>query len=40
MLNLSLNHLKPSLEELKEIAKLLVKTEVLNTMKACLKIHN
>ena len=38
MLNPSLKDLNPSPEELKEIAKLLVKKEVLKAMKACLKI--
>ena len=38
MINPSLKYLNLSLEELKEIAELLAKKEVLKTMKACLKI--
>ena len=38
MLNPSLKDLDPSSEELKEIAKLLAKKEVLKAMKVCLKI--
>ena len=39
MLNSSLKDLNPSLEELKEIAKLLAKKEVLGAIKACLKMN-
>ena len=38
MPNLSLKDLDPSSEELKEIAKLLEKKEVLKAIKACLRI--
>ena len=39
MLNPPLKDLNLSVEELKEIAKLLAKKEVLRVMKACLKMN-
>ena len=39
MLNSSLKDLNPSLEELKEIAELFAKKEVLRAMKAYLKMN-
>ena len=39
MINPSLKDLNPSSEELKEIAKILAKKEVLKAMKACPKVN-